>query len=323
MDLLDRFSINKPIFQAGMADISRSALVSAVSRAGGLGTVGLSPPAQFEADILDTIDQLSGETFSVNLLMPFVLREHVSICLRNRVPIATLFFGIDRTLINELKENGCLVAMQIGDVTEASRAVATGVDALIVQGTEAGGHVRGEETLRKLLPEIRNRFPDVPVLAAGGIYDRRSAESATSLGADGVVCGTRFLMSHESFAHDEYKARLIRAEDTVLTRLFGLGWPDKHRVLRNGATEKWTTQGRIPGWLKLLHGSSRFLAKSRADRRKIVSKQTLRYPLYTPSPMKPGMESSQADVTALYAGECVSKIDRLDSAQSIVEEIAG
>ncbi len=322
MDILDRFSIDKAVVQAGMAEISRSSLASAVSRAGGLGTVGISPPALFEADVLDTIDQLNGETFSVNLLMPFVLRDHVSICIRNRVPIVTMFFGIDGALVRTLKENGILVVMQVGDVDEALLAVEVGVDALIFQGIEAGGHVRGEQALSKLLPVAREQFPKLPILAAGGIYDKATADRATGLGADGVVCGTRFLMSHESFAHDEYKQRLLQAEETVLTNLYGLGWPDKHRVLRNGATDKWTAHGRTPGWLKSLHKTSSFLAKSRADRRKIVSRQTLRYPFYTPSPMKPGMDSSRAEVTALYAGECVAEIDALVSAESIVHELA-
>ena len=238
MDVLDRFSFNRPVMQAGMADISRSALPAAVSRAGGIATVGLSPPVQFEIDILDTKEKLDGEPFAVNLLMPFVVEDHVGACLRNKVPIATLFFGIDKQLMQALQSNRTNVLVQVGGLSEAIEAMRVSADGLIVQGTEAGGHIRGHSTLKNLSPKIREHFRDTPIFAAGGIHDRATSRKAIDLGADAVACGTRFLMTPECFAHDEYKQRLIDANTTILTTLFGVGWPDKHRVIPNGATQR-------------------------------------------------------------------------------------
>ena len=323
MDFLDIFNVEHPIMQAGMADISRSELASTVSLAGGIGTIGLSPPAQFEVDILDTKARVGVRPYAANLLMPFVTKDHVNICIRNQVPIVTTFFGLPKRIISRLKESGASVMAQVGSLEDAGRAVATGVDALIIQGSEAGGHVIGSDRIAKILPRIRDAFPDVPLVAAGGVYDQQSANAVKTLGADAVSVGTRFLATPESFAHGEYKNRVIAARSTLLTQLFGVGWPDKHRVLPNGATNRWTRNGKISRWLHSLHVASSVLAKSRADRRPMVARQSLNLPIYTPSPLKPGMDSSAADVTALYAGECVTEINELLGAAEVVNLIAG
>src|SRR5262249_40790595 len=127
-----------------------------------------------------------------------------------------------------------------GSVGEALGATAAGADGVIVQGVEAGGHVRGEVPALELLERVRAELPrDYPVLLAGGIAERSDVVRALDAGASAAVGGTRFLLSEESRAHPEYKRRLLEADQTLLTELFGAGWPAPHRVIANEATDHW------------------------------------------------------------------------------------
>lgn len=326
MDLRDRLSIEHPILQAGMAGgLAGSELAIAVSNAGGLGTVGFVPPQRFEQEIQRTKSGAQGNPYAANLLMPFVRHAHVRACLTHKVPIVTLFFGFDAAIIRALKEAGTYVIYQIGTEKEAARVVAAGADALIVQGFEAGGHVRGTERLERLLPKIRDRFSTIPVIAAGGIWDRNSAAKARAMGADGVACGTRFLMTDESRAHPAYKSRLMGASSTVVTTLFGMGWPAPHRVLVNQALNRWCDDdGRPRAGIRMLNWASQFGAKFAPVERvaKMSMSQRLGRPLYTPQPLAVGMDPRLLEVTAAYAGECVSSITEVSSAAKVVDELA-
>ena len=125
---------------------------------------------------------------------------------------------------------------------------------MLVQGVEAGGHVRGTTPALELLARTRAALHRLPIWLAGGVAERADVEAALAAGADAVVVGTRFLLSEESDAHPEYKRRLLGASDTVLTELFGAGWPAPHRVVRNAATERWLRgDDRGPGWVRALH----------------------------------------------------------------------
>ncbi len=326
MDLRDRLSIEHPILQAGMGGgVAGSELAIAVSNAGGLGTVGFVPPQQFEREIERTKSELQGKPYAVNLLVPFVRRAHVQACLTHKVPAITLFYGFNAAIVRELKEAGTYVIYQVGSEKEAERVVAAGTDALIVQGFEAGGHVRGTERLESLFPKIRKRFDTIPVIASGGIWDRKSAAHARSMGADGVSCGTRFLMTDESKAHALYKSRLVEAGGTVVTTLFGMGWPAPHRVLVNQALSRWCDDnGRPRADIRMLNWLSQFGAKFTPPElvEKICLSQRLGRPLYTPQPLVPGMEPQLLEVTAAYAGECVKNISALWPAAKVVDELA-
>jgi nitronate monooxygenase len=131
--------------------------------------------------------------------------------------------------------------LQVGSAEEASRAADAGVDIIVAQGVEAGGHVRGQVGLLPLLPTVVEAVTPVPVVAAGGIVDGRGLAAALALGADGVWVGTRFVASTESEAHADYKKRLLAAcqADAIYTEIFHVGWPPNsaHRVLRNPLTE--------------------------------------------------------------------------------------
>src|SRR5207253_8901337 len=141
-------------------------------------------------------------------------------------------------------------AIQVGSVDEARAAASAGVDFVIAQGVEAGGHVRGTTALSVLLPAVVDAVTPIPVLASGGVADGRGLVAALSLGAQGVSMGTRFVASEEAFVPRLYKARIVSgiAEDTIYVEdLFNVGWEKApHRVLRNAIVREWEAAGSPP-----------------------------------------------------------------------------
>lgn len=325
IDARDRLSIEHPVLQGAMGSVARHDLVVAVSNAGGLGTLSYLPPAFFRQELLRIEESLGKTTFAANLLMPIIGKAHVEACLESRVPVVTMFYGIDRRIVSALKEAGKTVLFQIGSLAEAERVMAAGADGVIVQGHEAGGHVRGTDRLADLLPQVRDRFPDHLVCGAGGLHDRRSADVCRALGADAVCSGTRFLASPEAAAHPAYKDRLLEASETVVTNLFGAGWRDPHRVLVNEAVRKWCQEdGRDPSWLFLAHAAMRMISRfaSNDGGAALTAGQTLDRPFYTPSSLTPEMDGAMLEVVALYAGECVRHIHEIRPADETVRELA-
>ena len=163
------------------------------------------------------------------------------------MPLLVLFWGDPRPYVAEAHRRDIRVFIQVGSVEEATAAAEAGVDAIIAQGVEAGGHVKSLTSLSTLVPAVVEAVKPVPVLAAGGIANGRGVVAALSLGAQAVSMGTRFLCSTEACATRAYKERVVRstAADTVYTTLFDLGWPDApHRVLRNTAFAEWEAAGR-------------------------------------------------------------------------------
>lgn len=143
------------VVQAGMGGgISTAELAAAVSRAGGLGTLGLSSPTSFSSDLKSLRDQCGDRPFSANLLMPFVRRDHIDACLEYRPAVVSLFYGFDRQLVARLRAAGIQVWHQIGDEAQAQQAIADGADGLIAQGEEAGGHLAGTLPLTTLVKLI-------------------------------------------------------------------------------------------------------------------------------------------------------------------------
>src|SRR5437764_6606474 len=211
--LLDLRSLSVPVVQGGMGSVSRHELAAAVSEAGGLGTIaGVRAPI---ADEIAAARKLTERPIAANLLLPF-LRPGDGEAAAAADAIVT-FWGEPRRLAAGTWIHQC------GSIEEAKTAAAAGADALIVQGVEAGGHVRGTTPLMELLERVRAAVR-LPLLAAGGIVDVEGVRSVLDDGAVGAVAGTRFLLSDESRAHPEYKHRCLEARETVLTELFGLGW---------------------------------------------------------------------------------------------------
>ena len=214
-------------------------LAAAVAIAGGLGTLGLAPPDELRESISRVRADAPGRAVAVNLLTPFLRRSHVSVCVRARVDVAVVAFGGDRELVDELSAAGVFVFVMVGTDGQARRAVAWGADGLIAQGGEAGGHLCGTTAALEFLPRALAIADGRPVWLAGGIATGSDTSAALAAGASGVIAGTRFLLTHESRAHPEYRRRILAADRTIRTMLFGLGWPAPHRVIPNAATERW------------------------------------------------------------------------------------
>jgi nitronate monooxygenase len=317
-------ALETPVIQAGMAGVARSRLAGAVSRAGGLGTLGLMPPRVLKSEIRAARRLAGDRPIAVNLLMPFARREHVEICIGERVAAVSLFFGFRKSWVERLRASGVLVLHQVGTVGEARRALADGADGLIAQGLEAGGHLLATEPLQSFLPKALAVAEGRPVVAAGGIHDAASAARAIAAGAQAVALGTRFLLTPESHAHEAYKQRLLLARRTVVTELFGFGWPARHRVVPNAALERWCEPMRgatraVLALERLSGPLGRALPISLAP--KLAGLQRVGSPLYSPALLDADLPAELVDVTALYAGACVEHIDRLVEAGEIVRSV--
>ena len=323
--MITRLALDTPVIQAGMAGVARAELAGAVSKAGGLGTLGLLAPDQLRSEIRAARRIAGDRPIAVNLLMPFARRQHLELCIDERVAAVSLFFGFRRSWVERLRARGILVLHQVGTVAEARRALDHGADALIAQGLEAGGHLLATEPLQVFLPKVLAIAAGRPVIAAGGIHDDASAGRAIAAGAHAVALGTRFLLTPQSHAHPAYKQRLLEARRTVMTELFGFGWPARHRVVPNAALERWCEpmRGATRAALALerLTGIlGRVMPMSAAPR--IAKLQSLRWPLYSPALLEAGWPEELAEITALYAGVSVEHIDTLLDAGEIVRMLS-
>jgi NAD(P)H-dependent flavin oxidoreductase YrpB (nitropropane dioxygenase family) len=322
MDLLDRLRLDVPVLQAGMGGgIAGPELAGAVAAAGGLGTLALAPPVAWSAGVRQVREQTPGRAAAVNLLMPFVHRGHVDACVSAKADVAVLFFGGDAGLVRTLQDAGVFVIAQVGTPAEAQEAVGWGVDALVAQGSEAGGHLLGREPALSFLQKALAAAGSRPVLVAGGIASGADTDRALSEGAAGVVAGTRFLLTTEAQAHPGYKASVLAAEETLETTLFGLGWPARHRVVANAATRRWLRPDgsvrRLPALVNSLSGPvGRVVTDGVAARLPRAQRSWL--PLLSPAPPVVGMPDDTVEHTALYAGETALRIDSLISAAEAV-----
>ncbi len=307
-----------PVVQAGMGGgIAGSALAAAVSDAGGLGTIGTQPPAVLAAEIA-AVRQRTAAPVAVNLLLPFAGARHFAAA--EAADVVVTFWGRPRRRISGVWIH------QRGSVDEALRARSAGADAVIAQGVEAGGHVRGTEPALALLERTRSALgPGYPVLVAGGIADAGDVRTALEAGAEAAVLGTRFVLAAESGATPAYRQRLIEAHGTVLTELFGLGWPAPHRVVPNEATRRWIgvdPRGPLP--IRMLNRASALLARMpAAAQAPLVRAQRPSLPLLTPNPPGPGTPPALIDAGALYAGETVARLDAVEPAGDLVRALAG
>lgn len=244
--LCDLLGVNYPILAAPMGFVVGPELAAAVSNAGGLGILPFSgsPPITLRERIRH-LRSLTDKPFGVNLLQHYPIKDHVEVCLEEKVLVLSFFWGDPSPYIKTAHDVGIKVINQVGSVHEAIASSRAGVDIIIAQGVEAGGHIAGEVTTISLVPRVVDSVSPVPVVAAGGIADGRGLVAALALGAEGVVLGTRFLATPESLAHPIYKQKVIEATeaDTVRTTLFGYGWPNApHRTLRTPFVEQWIGQ---------------------------------------------------------------------------------
>ncbi len=242
--LCDLLGIELPIIAAPMGpSITSPELVAAVGNAGGLGIVsfGANPPPLVRR-LIRRVRELTDRPFGVNFILPLAAPEQVAACIEERAPVLSTFWGDPAPYVEPAHAAGVKVLHQVGSVAAARQAARAGVDVIVAQGVEAGGHVAGQVATMVLVPRVVDAVAPTPVVAAGGIADARGVVAALALGADGVVLGTRFLATPEAAAHSLYKEKVVAAteEDTVLTMLFGGGWPNApHRALRTPFVEQW------------------------------------------------------------------------------------
>lgn len=217
MSITHLLGIKYPIFQGAMAHIAFSPLAGAVSNAGGLGIIasgGLT--AQELREEIRLTKKITNKPFAVNLmLMMKNIPELIEVMIEEGLKIVTTGAGTPAPYMQTFKENGMIVIPVVPSVKIAKKMEALGVDAIVAEGTEAGGHV-GEITTMALLPQVVSAV-SIPVIGAGGIADGRGIAAAFALGAQGVQVGTRFLATVECPAHANFKQAVIDADDTSTT----------------------------------------------------------------------------------------------------------
>lgn len=325
MSLRERLGIEHPIVQAGMGGgVAGGELAGAVSAAGALGTVGIMAPRAFAAALADARRRAPGRPVAANLLVPFTRRAHVEACIAQGVAAVVLLGGAAPAAVQRLRTGGVPVLQTVGTAAEARRALAGGTDGLVVQGSEAGGHLVGVEPVESALAAVRAVAGDTPLWAAGGVAAAADVRRLLAGGAEAVVAGTRFLATHESRAHPEYQRRVLGAPRTLTTLLFGFGWPMRHRVAPNAATERWCRESELgPAWIRRLGRMSAPLGRALplSSLGAMVAAQRPGLPLFTPALPLRGMPASSVDRAALYAGETARRIDDVISAAEAVERL--
>ena len=310
----ERLEIEVPIVQAPMAGAGGPRLAAAVSNAGGLGTLALwrMDDENLRRQVRET-RSLTSKPFAVNLNMELPQEERLEACLEEGVPVISFFWRDPSPLVSRAKAGGAVVMHTVGNAKDARLAVDCGVDIIVAQGWEAGGHVRGTVATMPLIPAVVDAVGEMPVIAAGGIADGRGLAAALTLGASGVWIGTRFLASEEVAIHPEYQQRLLAATEndtTHLDDLFDVGWPNApHRVLRNSTVANWEAAGRPPSGKRPGEGEVIATAKSVGE--------IVRYSSGTPRPDAVG----DIEALSMWAGQGVAMVHKVQPAAEIVREI--
>jgi enoyl-[acyl-carrier protein] reductase II len=236
--LTELLDIEHPVMLAGMGGVSYAPLVAAVSAAGGFGCLGASTmSAEMLVSEMAAVRAVTDRPFGVDLLavMGDELVRRVQVLIDGGASLFVAGLGVPTDAVDLCHKHGVLVASMCGKVLHAERAVASGCDLVVAQGTEAGGHT-GQVATMPLVPQVVDAVGDrVPVVAAGGIFDGRGLAAALALGADGVWVGTRFIATPEARSVAGYKEALLAAgeDGTLITRAYS-GKP--MRVLRNDYT---------------------------------------------------------------------------------------
>lgn len=249
--ICERLGIDYPVFQAGMGWVARAELAAAVSEAGGLGVIGAGSTLNREGLLteINGVRERTDKPFGVDILFATIraegaevakytdaVRDMIDVVLEEKVPVLISGLGSPKAVVPEAHDRGIYVMSVVGAVRHAQKAVADGVDAVIATGCDGGGHV-GQIGTAALIPAVVDAV-DVPVLAGGGLTDGRGLAAAMAFGAQGVWLGTRFIASEESFAHRNYKDKIVDTDTagTIVTRAHS---GKTCRLIRNGYTASW------------------------------------------------------------------------------------
>jgi nitronate monooxygenase len=313
IEFTDLVGIDHPIVQAPIGSATCPELAAAVSNAGGLGHLAVTWRDKAETRrIIDQTRSLTDGSVAVNLVLDDATTtvptdEHLATCLDAGVQIVSLSFGDVGPYVDQVHDAGGIVLQSVGSAAEARTAEAAGVDAVVTQGWEAGGHVQSEVATLPLVPRVVDAV-DVPVVAAGGIADGRGIAAVLSLGAAGAWLGTRFVATAEANVHRAYCDRVTAVDETetVYTSLFDKGWlGTAHRVVENEAVREWRAAGEPePGNRPAEDG---VVAES-ADG---TPRERYSEALATPD----------VDEMALFAGQSAGLTDDVRPASDVVEEL--
>jgi NAD(P)H-dependent flavin oxidoreductase YrpB (nitropropane dioxygenase family) len=247
-----------------------------------------------------------------------LLRAEVAAAVAENVAAVVLFWGDPAPYVELAQGSGVPVLVQVGSLAEAEAAAAAGVDGIIVQGVEAGGHVRGTSSIWELLPAVVEAVPSLPVLASGGIGDGAGIARALQLGAQGVSLGTRFVASEESAAHPDYKRRIVEstAADTVYTEdLYDIHWPGAPtRTLRNRTFDEWDAAGRPPPGSRPGEGTA-------VGTLRLPSGEAYELPRYGGAGSPLVTFEGDLDYQAMWAGESVEVVHDVPPAAEIVRRL--
>ena len=236
--LTEILGIEYPIVQGGMAWVAESHLAAAVSEAGGLGLIAAAnAPAEWVREQIQEVRKHTNKPFGVNIMMLSPNADEVAqVVVEENVPVVTTGAGTPEKYMSMWKESGIKVIPVVASVAMAKRMERCGADAIVAEGTEAGGHI-GENTTMVLVPQIAD-VVQIPVIAAGGIADGRGMAAAFMLGAEGVQMGTRFVATEEAQVHENYKNCIIKAKD-IDSRVTGRTTGHPVRALRNKMTTEY------------------------------------------------------------------------------------
>ncbi len=234
----DLLGIKYPIIQGGMAWVAQYQLAASVSEAGGLGIIGSGgAPASWVREQIIELKKITKKPFGVNLmLMNPEADEIAKILAEEKVAVVTTGAGTPEKYIAMWKEAGIKVIPVVASVAFARRMERCGADAVVAEGTEAGGHI-GELTTMALVPQVVDAL-SIPVIAAGGIADGRGVAAAFMLGASAVQMGTCFITVKESIVHDNYKKHILKAKD-IDTKVTGRSTGHPVRSIRNQLTKQY------------------------------------------------------------------------------------
>jgi nitronate monooxygenase len=302
--------IDQPVVQAPIADVPR--LAAAVSNAGALGTVALTWTADV-AGLVHATAALTGRPFAGNLVLTGDVHQRLDQALAAGLRIVLFFYGDPGEYVKQVHDAGGLVMHTVGSAEEARRAVDSGVDVIVAQGWEAGGHVWGKVATLPLVPAVVDAVAPVPVIAAGGIGDARGVAAVLALGAEAAMLGTRFLMAEEMPVHEDYRRLLAAAAETDSVwypDLYDVGWPNApHRALRNSTARAWEAAGRPP--LEQRPGYGDVVAHF-ASGEAIVR--------YEPAPPMVGT-TGDIEALSLWAGQSVALARKAQPAADIVADL--
>lgn len=291
-------------------------LTAGVSNARGLGVLGVGglSPDEIEEQIT-ALKRLTSRAYGVNIILPLVQSHEIETCFDMRVPLIVFFWGDVSPYVRDAHRRDMLVVAQCGNAEEASIAADAGVDGVIIQGTEAGGHVKATTPLEDSLRETLMTVGKLPVIAAGGIASGKDISKVLLAGASAASLGTRFLATQEAVVTQDYKKLVVqsKAADTVLTELFDMGWPGaQHRVIRNKTYNDWEAAGSPhPGHRNGENEAIGFVTQQGGKSE---------IPRYTIFPPLPRVDADPNDL-ALYAGESCERVNDIQSVEALMEQL--